>query len=219
VAHGKCKSLRSIYEYSDVEPSVGPTISEQHVSTAHAPLCLLSWPHSHANSHAHSYACLRPLSAQQLSDSKCQQGNKNLGTMSSLRPAAQTHSKRGSERNYRHANHHGSTMAIDAVMCAVTTTAVLLLTSSSPVRAMMSAWDIPGADPSGRQDSAPALNRALAEMCGNASMSRAAPSLVVLDLDGGVCVAHILAHYQLRILELMSSTHLTMQLDRWPHQM
>jgi len=128
------------------------------------------------------------------------QGNKNLGTMPSLRPAAHTHYKRGSERNYRRANHHGSTFASQAVVRAVTTTTVLLLTSTSPVRAMMSARDIPGADPSGRLDSAPALNRALAEMCGNASMSREAPSLVVLDLDGGVCVAHILAHFQLRIL-------------------
>jgi hypothetical protein len=117
--------------------------------------------------------------------------------MPSLR--AHTHSKRGFERNYRRANHHGSTFATQAVMRAVTTTAVLLLTSSSPACSMMSARDIPGADPSGRLDSAPALNRALAEMCGNASMSREAPSLVVLDLDGGVCVAHIHKHAQCRI--------------------
>jgi hypothetical protein len=140
-----------------------------------------------------------PPTAQRTATVKCQQGNTNLCTMPSLRSAAHTHSKRGFGHNCRCANHHGGTLATQAVMRAVTTTALLLLTSTSPVRAMMSARDIPGADPSGRLDSAPALNRELAEMCGNASMSREAPSLVVLDLDGGVCVAHIHKHAQCRI--------------------
>lgn len=193
VARGKCKSLRSIAMLSGRRRSCHARIarSEQHVSTAHAALLVVLAMHTHTLIHK---LARMPPTARRTTAVKFQQGYKNLGTMPSLRSAAHTHCKRGSGYISCRANHHGGTLAFDAVMRAVTTTAVLLLTSTSPVCAMMSARDIPGADPSGRLDSAPALNRALAEMCGNASMSREAPSLVVLDLDGGVCVAHIHVH-------------------------